>query len=228
MKRLLPLLSLLVASACSGSSEGVDSNAGNTTEAGDAGNTIVSGDAARGVVVIEGQSFSIEGTVAVVQSWPLGCVQADAGPWETACTGETLRVFMVNSGGVTCGYLDAHPAALFGHVPGLLTAEIDFTNVNGPVQPGDYEILTVGQVGEAGLPGGTSAFVQFNVTSAMCDTTSYANANGKATLTSFTSTTATGSYALTFPGPVQFNGPLSATVCNDPGAGSGGGVCASP
>jgi hypothetical protein len=181
-----------------------------------------------GGLIIEGQPFSIAGTVAVVQPWPLGCVQSDAGPFGTLCTGETLRVFLVNNGGVTCGYLAAQPTALLGHVPGLLTAEIDFTNVNGPVQPGDYEVLTAGQVAEAGLPAGTSAFVQFNVTSATCDTTSYANGTGKVTLTSLTSTMATGSYALTFPGPANLDGALSATVCNDPGVGSGGGACASP
>jgi hypothetical protein len=135
---------------------------------------------------------------------------------------------MLNNGGVTCGYLAAQPTALFGHVPGLVTAEIDFTNVNGSVQPGDYQILTSAQVVEAGLPAGTSAFVQFNVTSATCDTISYANATGTATLATFTSTMATGSYALTFPGPAQLDGSLAATVCNDPGAGSGGGACASP
>jgi hypothetical protein len=57
---------------------------------------------------------------------------------------------------------------------------------------------------------------------------SYANATGKVTLASFTSTMATGSYTLTFPGPAHLDGSFSATVCNDPGVGSGGGACASP
>jgi hypothetical protein len=209
MKKLLPLVSLLVVSACSAS--------------------IASGGSdGHGVVLIDGNLFSIEGTAAVVEPWPFGCVQGDAGPYGVLCTGETLRVFLLNNGGVTCGYLDAHPTALLGYVPGLLTAEIDFTNANGSVEPGDYELLTFAELDEPGMPAGTSAFVQFNVTSATCDTVSYFNATGKVTLASFTSTMATGSYALTFAGQADLNGALSATVCNDPGVGAGDGACASP
>jgi hypothetical protein len=237
--RALLVLVPLAATACGSTHSGTatadagsdGSGTGATAEGGSDSGSRSGSDAtvdAHGGVVIEGQPFSIEGTVAVVEPWPIGCVQGDAGPSDTPCTGETLRVFMLNDGGVTCSYLEAHPTAVLGNVPGLITAEIDFTNANGVPQPGDYEVLTAGQVEEAGLPAGTSAFVQFNVTSATCDTISYANATGKVTLASFTPTMATGTYALTFPGPATLDGSLSATVCNDPGVGAGGGACASP
>jgi hypothetical protein len=208
-----------------------DSGADATTDAGSDGGPGAAGDAAADApagVVIEGEPFSVAGAVAIVQAWPLGCVQGDAGPDETSCTGQTLRVFLVNNGGLTCGYLTTHPTALLGHVPGLLTAEVDFTNVNGSPEPGSYQILTTAQVLEGGLPTGTSAFVQFNVTSATCDTISYANASGMVTLASVTATMATGSYTLTFPGPAMLAGAFAATICDDPGVGSGGGACASP
>jgi hypothetical protein len=213
-----------------------ESGTTDATSRGDSGADAPSGPGAAGDAtadaqaseVIEGQPFSVEGAVAIVQAWPLGCVQGDAGPSETSCTGQTLRMFLVNNGGLTCGYLTTHPTALLGHVPSLLTAEVDFTNANGSPEPGSYQILTTAQVLEGGLPTGTSAFVQFNVTSATCATISYANASGMVTLASVTATMATGSYTLTFPGPAMLAGSFAATICDDPGVGAGGGACASP
>src|SRR5579883_799622 len=40
-------------------------------------------DAGSNAVVIAGQPFSIEGSIAIVEPWPLGCVQGDAGLSET-------------------------------------------------------------------------------------------------------------------------------------------------
>jgi hypothetical protein len=223
LSRALFLLSVAVPACGSVGSTPTKADAGS-----DAEHSSGRADAAAGAVVIEGQPFTIEGTTAVVEALPLGCVQGDAGPSGMACTGEQLRVFLLNNGGVTCSYLDTHPTAVLGRVPGLLTAEIDFSNNNGQIEPGDYDVLTFGQLAEAGMPAGTSAFVAFNVTSATCDTVSYANGSGKVTLASHTSTMATGSYALTFPGPAYLNGSLSANICNDPGVGSGGGACTLP